>query len=132
MLDHVSVAVRDLAASAASYAKVLGALGQKRLVERPGTVGFGKAYPEFWLNARPGMSPLPVENGIHVCLRARDEASVRAFHAEALAAGWMDAGAPGPRRGAVTAYYAAFVQDPDGNKLEAATFPRAEQMGDVT
>ena len=124
MLDHVSVAVRDLASSAVAYEKVLGVLGQKRLVERPATVGFGKQYPEFWLNARPGVTPLPAETGFHICLRARDEAVVRAFHAAALAAGWTDAGAPGPRRGEMTAYYGAFVQDPDGNKLEAATFPR--------
>ena len=124
MLDHVSVAVRDLASSAAAYEKVLGVLGQKRLVERPATVGFGKQYPEFWLNARPGVTPLPAETGIHICLRARDEATVRAFHAAALTAGWADAGAPGPRQGEMTAYYGAFVQDPDGNKLEAATFPR--------
>jgi catechol 2,3-dioxygenase-like lactoylglutathione lyase family enzyme len=126
MLDHVSVAVRDLAASAAAYQKVLGALGLARLVDRPATVGFGKKYPEFWLNARPGVTPLPAETGIHICLRARDEASVRAFHAQALAAGWADSGLPGVRQGEMTAYYGAFVQDPDGNKLEAATFPRAD------
>ena len=126
MLDHVSVAVRDLAASAAAYDKVLSTLGLARLVNRPATVGFGKKYPEFWLNARAGVTPLPAETGIHICLRARDEAAVRAFHAEALATGWADAGTPGPRQGQMTAYYGAFVQDPDGNKLEAATFPRGD------
>jgi catechol 2,3-dioxygenase-like lactoylglutathione lyase family enzyme len=124
MLDHISVAVRDLRASAAAYQRVLGAIGLKRLVERPATIGFGKAYPEFWLNARPGLAPLPPDTGIHICIRAKDEDSVRAFHAEAMNAGWQDAGAPGPRQGEMTRYYAAFVQDPDGNKLEAATFPR--------
>ena len=44
--------------------------------------------------------------------------------ANAILSGWTDAGSPGPRQGAMTLYYAAFVQDPDGNKLEAATFPR--------
>ena len=124
MLDHVSVAVRDLAVSADAYEKVLGAAGLTRLVLRPGTVGFGKNYPEFRLNARPGLAPLPPDTGIHICLRVADEAAVRAFHAQAMAAGWTDAGAPGPRQAAMTVYYAAFVQDPDGNKLEAATFPR--------
>ncbi len=124
MLDHVSVAVRDLAASADAYGRVLGALGYRLLVRRPATVGFGKTYPEFWLNARADTSPLPRDTGIHICLRAPDEDQVRAFHAEAIRDGWSDAGAPGPRQGEMTAYYAAFVQDPDGNKLEAATFPR--------
>ena len=124
MLDHVSVAVRDLHASAGAYQTVLGALGLQRLVVRPATIGFGKKYPEFWLNARPSHSPLPVDTGIHICLRAPDEAAVCAFHAAAINAGWLDAGAPGPRQGELTLYYGAFVQDKDGNKLEAATFPR--------
>ena len=124
MIDHVSVAVRDLAASAASYEKVLGALGLKRLVDRPATVGFGKNYPEFWLNARTGLTPLPADTGIHICLRAPDDAAVQAFHAAAMDAEWTDSGSPGPRQAEMTAYYAAFVQDSDGNKLEAAAFPR--------
>jgi catechol 2,3-dioxygenase-like lactoylglutathione lyase family enzyme len=124
MLDHVSVVVRNLRASADAYERVLGALGLKRLVERAATVGFGKNYPEFWLNARPDHAPLPTDTGIHICLRAADEDQVRAFHQQAMEAGWTDAGAPGPRQAAMTLYYAAFVQDEDGNKLEAATFPR--------
>jgi catechol 2,3-dioxygenase-like lactoylglutathione lyase family enzyme len=124
MLDHVSVAVRDLKASADAYEAVLDTAGLRRLVDRPAVVGFGKNYPEFWLNARPELTPLPSDTGIHICLRMPDEDAVRAFHAEALRAGWTDSGGPGPRQAAMTGYYAAFVQDPDGNKLEAATFPR--------
>ena len=124
MLDHVSLAVRNLRTSADAYEQVLDALGLRRLVDRPPTVGFGKNYPELWLNARPAMTPLPSDTGIHICLRVPDEDGVRAFHAIAMKLGWKDAGAPGPRQAAMTLYYAAFVQDPDGNKLEAATFPR--------
>jgi catechol 2,3-dioxygenase-like lactoylglutathione lyase family enzyme len=124
MLDHVSVAVRDLKASADAYEAVLDTAGLRRLVDRPAMVGFGKNYPEVWLNARPKMSPLRPDTGIHICLRVADEDVVRAFHAQAMQAKWTDAGAPGPRQAAMTSYYAAFVQDPDGNKLEAATFPR--------
>jgi catechol 2,3-dioxygenase-like lactoylglutathione lyase family enzyme len=124
MLDHVSVAVRDPRASAGAYETVLEPAGLRRLVDRPAMVGFGKNYPEFWLNARPGVTPLPTDTGIHICFRVPDEDAVRAFHAAAMRAGWRDAGAPGPRQAAMTVYYAAFVQDPDGNKLEAATFPR--------
>jgi catechol 2,3-dioxygenase-like lactoylglutathione lyase family enzyme len=124
MLDHVSVAVRDLKVSAAAYEIVLEAAGLRRLIDRPENVGFGKNYPELWLNARPKMSPLRRDTGIHICLRVPDEEAVRSFHAAAMDAGWTDAGSPGPRQAAMTSYYAAFVQDPDGNKLEAATFPR--------
>jgi catechol 2,3-dioxygenase-like lactoylglutathione lyase family enzyme len=124
MLDHVSVAVRNLQTSAEAYEQVLGCIGLQRLVVRPATIGFGKKYPEFWLNARAGHTPQPPDTGIHICLRAPDEASVRAFHAAAIKAGWLDAGSPGPRKAEMTPYFAAFVQDLDGNKLEAATFPR--------
>lgn len=124
MIDHVSLAVRDLAASAAAYEKILSTLGMRRLIEREGSVGFGKTYPELWLNERKSGAPLPVDTGHHACLRARDEATVDAFHKIALEQGCADAGAPGPRHGAMTGYYGAFIQDRDGNKLEAATFPR--------
>jgi catechol 2,3-dioxygenase-like lactoylglutathione lyase family enzyme len=125
VIDHVSIAVRDLTVSAALYARLLAPLGLVRLVERPRTVGFGKRYPEFWLNLREAMAPVAGDTGCHVCLRARDEAAVRAFFAEALALGCESAGEPGPRQGAMTDYFGAFVRDPDGNKIEAVTFPRS-------
>jgi catechol 2,3-dioxygenase-like lactoylglutathione lyase family enzyme len=126
VIDHVSVAVSDLAAAAAFYDRLLGPLGYTRLVERERTVGFGKKYPEIWLNLREGMVPVGPGTGAHIALRARDEAAVRAFHAAALAHGGSDAGAPGPRQAAMTEYYGAFVHDPDGNKIEAVTFPAGE------
>ena len=123
MIDHLSIQVRDLTASAAFYEAVLAPMGYRRIVERPGSVGFGKRYPEIWLNHRPDASPAAADTGHHVCLRARDQASVQAFHAVALANGGADDGLPGPRQAAMTGYYAAFIKDPDGNRLEAATFP---------
>ena len=59
MIDHVSISVRDLKAAARFYEAVLGAIGYARLRNRPATVGFGKRYPEFWLNHRPGMPEIP-------------------------------------------------------------------------
>jgi catechol 2,3-dioxygenase-like lactoylglutathione lyase family enzyme len=123
MIDHVSVAVSDLDRSAIFYEAVLAPLGLAKLVKRDATVGFGKTYPEFWINLREGLAAVPQSTGIHICLRTRNEDNVRAFHAAALAHGGADAGAPGPRQGAMTGYYGAFVFDPDGNKLEAVTFP---------
>jgi len=122
VIDHASVPVRSLAA-AAFYDHALAPLGLTRLVERPRQVGFGKRYPELWLNLREDHAA-SANPGHHLCLRAPDEAAVRAFHAAALEAGGTDDGAPGPRQAAITGYYAAFVRDPDGNRLEAATFPR--------
>ena len=125
MIDHVSLAVRDLAASAAFYERLLAPLGYRKLVERPGTVGFGKKYPELWLNMRPDMAPAPSNPGAHVALRATGEDAVRAFHAAALAGGGASDGEPGPRQAALTTYFGAFIRDPDGNKLEAVSFPAA-------
>ena len=126
MIDHISIAVSNLAASAAFYEAVLEPLGLTRLVDRPHTVGFGKRYPEFWLNARPGMAAAGADTGMHVCLRARTTAAVTAFHTAALAGGGADAGAPGMRDASMGPYFAAFILDPDGNKIEAASFPAAE------
>ena len=123
MIDHVSIPVADLARAVAFYDAVLAPLGLARLVTRDRTVGFGKRYPEFWLNLRPDARPV-AGTGAHVCLRAPDRHAVEAFHAAALRLGGTDEGAPGDRGGAMTAYFGAFILDPDGNKLEAACFPR--------
>ena len=53
MIDHISIAVGDLAGSAAFYERLLATIGMTKLVEREGTVGFGKKYPEFWLQRPP-------------------------------------------------------------------------------
>jgi catechol 2,3-dioxygenase-like lactoylglutathione lyase family enzyme len=127
MIDHVSIAVRDLARASAFYAAVLAPLGYTKLEARTTTVGFGKRYAEFWLNHRPGMV-VPVEErdgrnaGVHVCLRAPSTAAVDGFHAAALAAGGASDGAPGLRPQHGEGYYAAFIRDPDGNRIEAVTF----------
>lgn len=122
MIDHVSIAVRDLAAAARFYEAVLAPLGFTRLATRPATVGFGKAYPEFWLNLRSNMTRADDGNGAHVCFRARTQAMVDAFHAAALAAGGADDGTPGLRPQHGDGYYAAFIRDKDGNRIEAVTF----------
>ena len=96
MIDHVSIAVRDLDACGRFYDAVLAAIGFSRLVTRPGTIGFGKKYPEFWLNERRAMTPVDADSGGHICLRARDAEAVQAFHAAALKAGGFSDGAPGP------------------------------------
>ena len=124
MIDHVSVGVADLDRAARFYEAVLAPLGLTRLVARPATIGFGKAYPEFWINLRPDMAKVPHASGTHICLRARTSADVDAFHAAALGAGGVSDGVPGIRPHDRVRYYAAFVIDPDGNRIEAVTFPQ--------
>lgn len=127
MIDHVSIAVSDLAASTQFYEKVLAPLGLVRLVDRDGTVGFGKKYPEFWLNARPDMEPIPDSTGNHVCLRAPTRDAVTTLYETAIAQGGHGDGKPGDRKAAVTTYFGAFIRDLDGNKIEAVTFPRTAE-----
>jgi catechol 2,3-dioxygenase-like lactoylglutathione lyase family enzyme len=122
MIDHVSIAVRDLSTAKRFYQAVLAVLGHVPKVERPGTVGFGKNYPEFWLNERQSMTPVDPDSGTHICLRAPDREAVDAFHAAALQAGGRSDGAPGSRPEYTAGYYAAFVRDPEGNRIEAVTF----------
>ncbi len=124
MIDHVSVGVSDLERAARFYELALAPLGMSRLVTRPATVGFGKAYPEFWINLRAGTEPTPRDSGVHVCLRAKSTSEVDSFHAAALGAGGRSDGAPGLRPHERVRYYAAFIVDPDGNRIEAVTFPR--------
>jgi len=122
MIDHVSIPVRDLAASTRFYEAVLGALGLTALERRPATVGFGKQYAEFWINLRADFQPVPTHSGAHVALRARSPDLVDAFHAAALAAGGTSDGAPALRPQHGDGYYAAFILDLDGNRIEAVTF----------
>jgi catechol 2,3-dioxygenase-like lactoylglutathione lyase family enzyme len=123
MIDHISVGVRDLERAAGFYEAALAALGLSRLVTRPATIGFGKNYPEFWINLRAGMAQVSPESGSHICLRAKSIAEVDGFHAAAVKAGGSSDGAPGLRAHDRVRYYAAFVIDPDGNRIEAVTFP---------
>ncbi len=129
MIDHISIGVRDLDKARAFYAAVLGALGFTQLREWPTSIGFGKKYPEFWINHRPDL--VVSDTGVHVCLRAASTQMVDAFHATALRAGGSSDGAPGLRPEYVAGYYAAFIRDPDGNRIEAITFVE-EGSGDST
>jgi catechol 2,3-dioxygenase-like lactoylglutathione lyase family enzyme len=123
MIDHVSVGVGDLERAAQFYEQTLAPLGLSRLVTRRATVGFGKSYPEFWINLRADMAPVPRDSGVHICIRAKLTTEVDAFHAAALKAGGGSDGTPGLRPHDRVRYYAAFIVDLDGNRIEAVTFP---------
>ena len=119
MIDHVSITVSDLARATAFYENLLIPLGYTKLRESGATAGFGKTYPEFWVNLRDSE---PAPSGAHVALRAGDIGAVEAFYAAALANGGSCDGPPGFREIYSPRYYAAFIRDPDGNRIEAVTF----------
>ncbi|MFZ1923849.1 MAG: VOC family protein [Xanthobacteraceae bacterium] len=123
MIDHVSIAVRNLKSAEAFYTMLLATLGMSKLREWPdAAVGYGKKYPEFWINKRTAMDAITDDDGVHICLRAPDKSAVNAFHAAALKSGGRTDGSPGLRAEYHGGYYAAFVKDPDGNRIEAVTF----------
>ena len=122
MIDHISIAVRDVKASSRFYEALLAPLGMRRVREWPKSVGFGKTYPEFWINERAELEPLDDDRGAHFALRAPDTKAVDAFHTVAVAAGAHSDGAPGMRHEYSPHYYAAFIRDWDGNRIEAVTF----------
>ncbi|GAB5470611.1 MAG: VOC family protein [Rhodospirillales bacterium] len=126
MIDHISLVVADLSRSADFYDAVLAPLGLGLLVRETGRLGYGKAYPEFWLNQRRSPPTVPEDSGQHVCLRAPDRAAVLAFHRIALAKGGRCDGPPGERQASITVYFGAFVRDSDGNRIEAVTFPKPD------
>ena len=122
MIDHISIAVRDLKASARFYEALLKPLGMTRVREWPTSIGFGKTYPEVWINERARLTPSSADSGAHVALRAPDTKAVDSFHTAAVAAGAHSDGAPGMRHEYSPHYYAAFIRDWDGNRIEAVTF----------
>jgi catechol 2,3-dioxygenase-like lactoylglutathione lyase family enzyme len=120
MLDHIGLSVPDLKRALAFYDRALAPLGITRVMTfpdegEPQGVGYGVGRkPFFWVSAHG-----PASGPIHVAFAAPDQATVRAFHAAALAAGGRDNGAPGLRAEYHPTYYGAFVLDPDGNNFEA-------------
>ncbi|MEV0155973.1 VOC family protein [Micromonospora sp. NPDC050686] len=115
MLDHFSVQVRDLPASAAFYDAVLAPLGGRRMLE-PGPIGYGVDSPDFWLvPAGAGNAPLEA----HIAFTAPDRAAVHAFRDAAVAAGAEVLHEPKLWPEYHPTYYGAFVRDPDGNNVEA-------------
>jgi len=120
MLGHISFGVNDLARSTVFYDAALAALGYVRVWSNSTGVGYGRAgqNDKLALFARPGKAAAPGD-GFHLALTAPSRAAVDRFHAAALSAGGRDLGAPGARPNYGPAYYAAFVADPDGYKLEA-------------
>jgi catechol 2,3-dioxygenase-like lactoylglutathione lyase family enzyme len=116
MIDHCSLPVTKLQRSAAFYDAVLAPLGYRRLMEFDEAIGYGDHHPAFWI----GVGARPVAGaGLHVAFAAGDRPAVDAFHAAGLAAGARDDGPPGLRPHYHPDYYAAFLVDPDGYKVEA-------------
>ena len=77
MIDHVSIAVRDLQHSVKFYDALFAAVDYTKIKVKPTSIGYGKTYPEFWINQRSGLAKVDAESGAHICVRVADEVRVR-------------------------------------------------------
>lgn len=119
MLDHVSIGVSDIAAARVFYDAALTPLGYRRQGSGETSLAYGPERSVFFVEKAERPVPADPRSGLHFCFAAPTRASVDAFHAAALAAGGRDNGAPGFRPHYDANYYAAFVIDPDGYRIEA-------------
>jgi catechol 2,3-dioxygenase-like lactoylglutathione lyase family enzyme len=119
MLDHVSIGVRDIGRSRRFYDAALAALGYSCRSPGDGSLGYGRDRAELWVLAVERPVPADEGSGLHLCLQADGRTAVDAFHSAALKAGGKDNGKPGLRADYGPGYYAAFVIDPDGYRIEA-------------
>ena len=120
MLGHLSFGVSDLALSIAFYDAVLVTLGLTRVWTKPDAAGYGPpGRGDILALKRQPSEVVPPGPGFHLAFNAASQAAVNAFHAEALRTGGTDNGPPGLRPHYGPTYYAAFVVDPDGYRLEA-------------
>ena len=121
MIDHIGFEVTDLGRSARFYDAVFFALGIRRNISGEHAIAYGDNHPGFWIVER-GRAPGPAYG--HVALKASGRAAVEGAYAAGLAQGGSDDGPPGPRPQYGPRYFAAYLRDPDGLRVEIVTGSR--------
>src|SRR5262245_56960517 len=134
MFDHLGIVFRDLSVAGAFYRPVLEPLGIRLMEDHTAADGTGwlvfsigapeapffvvaAGRPSFWSAGHEA-----ARSPAHFAFTAPSRAAVDAFHRAGLAAGAVNNGDPGVRRGR---YYCAFLIDPDGNNIEAGVYADA-------
>ena len=121
MIAHISIGVRDIGRSRGFYDAALEPLGYRciRAARAATGYGYGAETITFWVVFAEHPVMPDEKSGLHLCFAAPSTAVVDAFHAAALRSGGRDNGRPGLRPVYAPDYYAAFVVDPDGYRIEA-------------
>ena len=119
MIDHISIGVRNVAAAKRFYDAALEPIGYRCLSDSAESLGYGAKAPALWISATDRPVPADARSGLHFCFAAPSRKSVDAFHAAGLKSGGRDNGAPGLRADYGAGYYAAYLIDPDGYRVEA-------------
>lgn len=123
-LSHVSLGTNDYEKAKAFYDAVLATVQIRCVMDYEFGAGYGRKFPEFWIQKPYDGARATPGNGVHVCFTAQTIEEVQAFHATALRMGGTDDGPPGFRPEYSEMYYGAFVRDLDGNKIEAMAWVR--------
>ena len=118
MIDHVGFEVSDLERAARFYDAVFFALGARRMIESEHALAYGINGPTIWFVVR---SRPPMPGYGHLALSASGKAAVDAAYNAGLANGGSDDGRPGPRPQYGRRYYAGYLLDPDGLRLEVVS-----------
>lgn len=119
MLHHISLAVADLGTASAFYDAIFLPLGYTRVWSFEDAVGYGPPGGGDKLALKKRPAPTIPSDGFHLAFSAPSEDAVAAFHAAALRHGGRDNGPPGLRPQYGPGYFAAFVIDPEGHRIEA-------------
>lgn len=118
ILNHVSLGVSQFEKSVAFYDTVLATLSVNRTHTIEGEAAcYGDQF-EFWIGCSCQTSST-AGSGVHIAFNATSEQAVEAFYTKALEMGGQCAGEPGLREHYAPGYFAAYVLDLDGNKIEA-------------
>jgi catechol 2,3-dioxygenase-like lactoylglutathione lyase family enzyme len=127
MFDYITLGTNDLPRAVRFYDAALGPLNLTRLRDDTTEAGYGPAggNPGFWVNQPFDGRAATSGNGAMPCFSAPTPEAVRAFHAAGLAHGGSDEGAPGLRPYG-PGFFAAYLRDPDGNKISAVCHLHAD------
>jgi catechol 2,3-dioxygenase-like lactoylglutathione lyase family enzyme len=118
MIDHISIGVRDIEAAKAFYDAVLRPLGLMRLYEGADFAAYGRDDKDE-LSIHQGGEGWCPDPKVHIAFCARSREAVEDFHRQGIEAGGKDDGAPAVREDYAEDYFAAYLKDPDGQRIEA-------------
>lgn len=119
MFDHVSIGVADVRRARRFYDAILEPLGYRCLSEAQDSLGYGSNAVSLWVNKANKPVKADLASGLHFCFSAASREAVDAFHAAGVDAGGSSNGKPGVRSDYGDDYYAAYLIDPDGYRIEA-------------
>lgn len=118
IFDHLSIGVRDIDAAKRFYDAALAPLGIIRLYEGADYAAYGRNGKDDF-NIHQGGEGWCPDPKVHIAFEAPSRDVVERFYRGGIGAGGSDDGAPAIRDEYAEDYFAAFLKDPDGQRIEA-------------